>query len=206
MYLRIFVLMNAVALAGSEVLLPCTGKKNLLAFLLRALWMNVKEGNFRMVKKLVVIMTVLLTRPLRVLLADDDEEDRDLFREAIDEFGTQVTLRTADNGATLMDELTREGSELPDLIFLDLNMPLKNGHECLAEIYMNEKLRHIPVIIYSTSSNREQIEATYRAGASLYIPKPESFSDLQMITRKVLSFDWKNFTRPQKDKFVLRTG
>lgn len=138
-----------------------------------------------------------------ILLADDDADDRFLFKEAVDET-KDVVLVTVKDGLELMNKLTKSTGELPDAIFLDLNMPFKNGHECLREIKDNEKLRSIPVIIYSTSTNKTQIDSTYKDGANLYIPKPDSFSMLKKIVQKVFSIEWAEYKpQPSKDKFVL---
>ncbi|MDB5228930.1 MAG: response regulator with Che-like receiver domain [Bacteroidota bacterium] len=138
-----------------------------------------------------------------ILLADDDADDRFLFKEAVDET-KDVVLVTVKDGMELMNKLTKANGELPDAIFLDLNMPFKNGHECLREIKDNEKLKSIPVIIYSTSTNKAQIDSTYKDGANLYIPKPDSFSLLKKIVEKVFMLEWKEYKpQPSKDKFVL---
>src|SRR3954470_20640516 len=99
-----------------------------------------------------------------IILADDDADDRELFREALNE--THKTMfKTAKDGLSLM-QLLKDGKELPDAIFLDLNMPRMNGHECLKEIKKDKHLRKIPVLIYSTSKSPEYIQETYENGAS----------------------------------------
>ncbi|MBF0694221.1 MAG: response regulator [Flavobacterium sp.] len=130
---------------------------------------------------------------IKVLLADDDPDDRDLFTEAVNEHNADI--QTAGNGAQLMT-LLLETSEFPDFIFLDLNMPEKSGKECLQEIRQHPKLKDIPVIIYSTSSSKKDIDDTYSLGANLYITKPNSFSELRNTVREILSIDWKQ--REQK--------
>ena len=90
------------------------------------------------------------------------------------------------------------------MVFLDWNMPGKNGDEVLAEIRASESLRNIPVLIFTTSSSIENIEAARRLGANMYITKPNSFNDIVQIIRDCLSIDWKNFSNP--DKFVYRPG
>jgi CheY-like chemotaxis protein len=111
------------------------------------------------------------------MLADDDPDDRDLLAEAIIA-GNSAHVESAHNGAHLMLALTAM-EELPDMIFLDLNMPEKNGKECLSEIRQHDRLKGVPVIIYSTSSSKKDIDDAFDLGATLYVTKPNSFSELK---------------------------
>jgi CheY-like chemotaxis protein len=138
-----------------------------------------------------------------ILLADDDPDDRFLFKEAVAET-ENVMLVMVKDGMQLMNKLYDMAEKLPDAIFLDLNMPFKNGHECLREIKEDKRFCEVPVIIYSTATNRLQIDSTYKDGANLYIPKPDSFSKLKNIVKSVFSLEWKEYKpQPSKDKFVL---
>jgi len=140
-----------------------------------------------------------------ILLADDDKDDRFLFREALREVRNDIHLLTAEHGKALM-EMLFHATILPDLILLDINMPFKNGKECLIEIKNDRILSEIPVIMYSTSSNPRDIEDTYRAGANLYIEKPFSFSGLTELLGKVLMLDWSQYIpRPDRSLFVYQT-
>lgn len=130
---------------------------------------------------------------LRILLADDDPDDRELFAEAIESHDTEVD--SVPNGIQLMENLSQNDA-LPDLVFIDLNMPEKSGKECLSEIRNHERLKDIPVIIYSTSSSRKDIDDTFELGANLYITKPNSFSELKKALRKILQIDWSEY-RPK---------
>ena len=103
--------------------------------------------------------------PIRLLLADDDEDDRMFFKDALEELPVKSLLNTVNDGEQLIKLLTSETAVLPDLLFLDLNMPRKTGLECLDEIKRNEKLRSLPVIIYSTSLNKEVVDMLYEKGA-----------------------------------------
>ena len=138
---------------------------------------------------------------IRILLADDDPDDRDLFTEAITEHNADVN--TVWNGAQLMKVLDSNES-LPDFIFLDLNMPEKGGKECLLEIRKHAKLKEIPVIIYSTSSSKKDIDDTYELGANLYITKPNSFTELRKAVRKIMALDWSRYQpRSSKSDYVF---
>jgi CheY-like chemotaxis protein len=133
----------------------------------------------------------LKKEPLYILLADDDADDRELFGEAIEETGLNVKLDFAEDGKDLINMLSSL-QNLPHMIFLDLNMPNKSGRECLDFIRNSEKLKHIPVIIYSTSSSTSDIDDTYSKGANLYVKKPTSYNELLEMAKNVLLLNWLN--------------
>ncbi|HEX8515493.1 MAG TPA: response regulator [Bacteroidia bacterium] len=142
---------------------------------------------------------------INVLIADDDDDDREFFAEVITDLAPEVKISCAKNGATLMALINEPETVLPDLIFLDLNMPCKNGRECLKEIKKSPRLRHIPIIIYSTSSNVKDIENAYTEGADLYVTKPNTFPELKRMAKKILNIDWNSFILNHRiEKFVLR--
>ena len=130
---------------------------------------------------------------INVLLADDDIDDRFFFDKALNEISQSTKLTTVGNGEELMNYLSRNLDNLPDILFLDLNMPCKNGFECLYELKDNEKLKSIPVIIFSTffpgDHNYEQgiIETLKRIGAKDYIRKPEDFASLKEVINNTLT-------------------
>lgn len=137
-----------------------------------------------------------------VLLADDDDDDRLLFLDVLKELPTPVNLNVAANGEILMRML--DISVRPDLLFLDLNMPLKNGFECLEEIRSDKRLNDLPVIIFSTSSQPSAIDKVYKAGAQLYIRKPNDFTQLKKVINHVLVMDWDTRAfQPPREEFVL---
>jgi CheY-like chemotaxis protein len=104
-----------------------------------------------------------------------------------------------------MNYLNNEDSVLPSVLFLDLNMPKKNGVECLLEIKKNEKLNDIAIAIYSTSSSEEHIEETFINGANIYIKKPNDFEDLKKILAEVVTINWQYHTSGlNKDNFLMR--
>lgn len=126
---------------------------------------------------------------LHILLADDDDDDRYFFAQAIQELSGSIKLSTAKDGTELLRLLKSTVAELPDLIFLDLNMPRKNGVECLEELRQNVQFKNIPVIIYSTSSHPCQVEDTFIKGANLFVQKPDSYSGIKRVLHKVLSIN-----------------
>lgn len=141
---------------------------------------------------------------LNIILADDDQDDVFLFKSAIDELALTIKLATVYDGDKLMKRLSQKNVALPDAIFLDLNMPLKSGHECLTEIKESEELNHLPVIIFSTSFQEKVVNELYEEGAHYYIQKPSSFQALQDLIKKALILVTENtHSQPDKRDFVL---
>jgi len=142
--------------------------------------------------------------PVNVLLADDDEDDRLFFREAFEEIKIKTKVKTVNDGVELMNHLTKKGNELPHILFLDLNMPRKNGMDCLMEIKRSDNLKDIPVAIYSTSASEEDIENTFVKGANVYIKKPSDFSTLKKILEEVITINWQYHTSGlNRESFML---
>jgi CheY-like chemotaxis protein len=121
---------------------------------------------------------------LRILMADDDETDRELFIEAIKETNADCLVDQVKNGLEALDYL-RQARLQPDLIFLDLNMPVMGGREALIELKASEKLRVIPVFVLSTSSAKSDVMESYAAGANLFLVKPASFDGLTHMLRNI---------------------
>ncbi len=139
--------------------------------------------------------------PLIIFLADADADDRAMFEEVITEIDSSIQLTCAEDGMKLL-QLLNSKMPLPHLIFLDLNMPNKNGKECLDEIRRVERLKDIPIIIYSTSSSPKDINDTFDKGANLYVRKPSSFKELRSITKDVLALDWEQY-KPYNAKSIF---
>jgi CheY-like chemotaxis protein len=112
---------------------------------------------------------------MTLLYVDDDREDRELFSEAIANINPSINCLLASNGADAMTKLTQSK---PDYIFMDINMPVMDGKECLQQIRNDPSLAHIPVIMYSTSSNERDISECSALGANDFIVKPSSFRAL----------------------------
>lgn len=142
---------------------------------------------------------------MNIALADDDEDDRMLFMEAMDQITIKTKLSIFTNGKELMDYLLLPGVVLPQLIFLDLNMPIKGGMQCLREIRNHVRLKDLVVAIYSTSSSEKDIEETFVKGANIYINKPNSFTELKEAVLKVLQINWQYQTSNlNPENFLLR--
>jgi CheY-like chemotaxis protein len=131
-------------------------------------------------------------RPIVILLADDDEEDRMLAADALEESRVVNDLRFVQDGEELLDYLYHRGkyaepgsSPTPGLILLDLNMPRKDGREALREIKADPDLRRVPVVVLTTSKAEEDIYRTYDLGANSFITKPVSFDGLVAVMRDI---------------------
>ncbi|WP_178987771.1 response regulator [Winogradskyella schleiferi] len=142
---------------------------------------------------------------INIVLADDDEDDRALFELAVNELKVPHQFDMCKNGQELIDYFRQPETRLPDILFLDLNMPNLSGVETLKEIRKDPGLRGITVAIYSTSSSERDIEATFLEGANIYINKPSDFETLKKIIKKVVTIDWQYHTSIlNRDNFLFR--
>ena len=135
-------------------------------------------------------------KPITILMADDDPEDRQLTKEAFEENRLKNDLRFVENGEEMLDYLNRRGkytdpesSPRPGLILLDLNMPLKDGREALQEMKADPRFKSIRVVVMTTSQADEDIAHSYSLSASSYIMKPVTFDGLLEVIR-VLGKYW----------------
>jgi CheY-like chemotaxis protein len=141
-----------------------------------------------------------------LLLADDDIDDCIFFEDALKELPISATLSTVNDGIQLMNYLLAKPGNLPDVLFLDLNMPRKNGIECLTEIKLIDKLKNLPVIIFSTSLNMEVVDLFYQKGAHYYIRKPGEYEKLRKIILEAVTLASQNkLSQPTRDKFILHS-
>lgn len=127
------------------------------------------------------------TELLHIVFADDEENDRLLFLDALKELKIKTITHTVNDGVELMEYLSNEDNVMPHLLFLDINMPRKNGHECLKEIRANDKLKDIAIAIFSTSMSENDIDEALINGANVYINKPNSFDKLKDVVHKVVT-------------------
>jgi len=164
----------------------------------------VKFRDYKKIKARLNYINVNL-KPLNILLADDDTDDCIFFKEAVEELLLSTQLTAVNDGEQLMKLLTNETNELPDVLFLDLNMPRKNGFECLSEIKGNQKLRQLPVIIFSTSFEQEVVNLLYKNGAQYFIRKPSEFSQFKKIIHQtfITLIIPQNILQPNRENFVL---
>lgn len=122
-----------------------------------------------------------MEKKVSLLIIDDDADDRMLFIEAVKEIDDNIECITANNGQQALDMLKNDIRILPDLIFLDIRMPLLSGKQCLAEIKNDERLKHIPVIIYTTSREVEESKKLKEMGASHFISKPGNAEEIYYL-------------------------
>jgi len=139
-----------------------------------------------------------------IFLADDDSDDREFFADALLEIDRDIILRQAQDGMHLMDDLhALSSSELPEFIFLDINMPGKSGLECLEEIRnLSGSLKDVNIVMLSTSSDPENIRRALELGATCYAVKPSSFEKLKSLLEQALSASLVG-TIEEKKKFLL---
>ena len=114
-------------------------------------------------------------KQLNILLADDDLDDCRFFKEALEALPLTTKLTTVNDGEELMTYLLENTDHLPHVLFLDINMPRKDGFECLTEIKNNDTLKDLPVVMFSTSGAQDKISILFKTGADVYIRKPSNF-------------------------------
>jgi len=142
---------------------------------------------------------------VRILLTDDDDDDRDFFADAIADLNLNFPVEFYKSGLELVNRLHDKSLDIPDIIFLDLNMPVMSGFETLQQIRGDSQFKDVPVIaIYSTSSTSEGVINTFGLGANAYVIKPVSFEDLQKLLKKVIEMDWsKRFDNVEMESFII---
>jgi CheY-like chemotaxis protein len=127
-----------------------------------------------------------LSDQMIVFFADDDLDDQDFFKKALSRVDQSIHLITAINGEEALAKLFLFFNRIPDLIFLDVNMPRKSGLECLNEIKKNNRFEHTPIVMYSTSFQEKDIQESKFHGALDFFKKPTSLSVLENYLRSVL--------------------
>ena len=125
-----------------------------------------------------------------ILVIDDDPDDIAFFCEALGEIDDTLHCLAANSGEEALNLLRTQTSTLPDYIFLDLNMPRLNGKQTLIELKADPRLSNVPVIIYTTSKSKDDMEDTKRLGAACYVTKPNKFSSLKKMITIVLDEKW----------------
>ncbi len=146
----------------------------------------------------------MTNEPIYVLLAEDDKDDCLLFSDALNEIKMNTFVNTVYDGQELLNYLNKEGVVLPNVLFLDLNMPCMNGKDCLIEIKKISKLKDMAIAIYSTSGAEKDIEDTFINGANVFIKKPSDFGALKKILKQVITLNWQYQTSGlNRDNFFL---
>lgn len=136
-----------------------------------------------------------------IVLAETDDNDYLIFSVAVNQQEIPVKLRRAENGVILMQLLSED---IPDILFMDLLLPVKSGKQCIKEIRADERYDELPIIAYTTLQDLDNIEFCYREGANLYVLKPKDAATLVATLRRILSIDWKKILYfPQRSQFVI---
>lgn len=145
------------------------------------------------------------SKQLNVLLAEDDEDDRYFFDKALKELPISTHLTTGHDGEELMNYLYENSSRVTgtDVLFLDINMPRKNGIECLSEIKQNKKLKDLPVVMFSTTNSWETIGMLFKSGAHVYIHKPGDFAQLKEVINHALPIASGKISSTSQVKYIL---
>jgi DNA-binding response OmpR family regulator len=142
-----------------------------------------------------------MTAVENVLIAEDDHEDFEILCDAIKELPFEVEINRAENGDVLIQVLN---TKIPDLLFLDIVMPCKDGRQCLKEIRADKKFDLLPIVMYSSHRHSSTVEFCFREGANLYTIKPTAFEELKMILVKIFSIEWKkSLYYPPLPSFVI---
>jgi CheY-like chemotaxis protein len=137
---------------------------------------------------------------LKILLVDDDPEEYELITSALESLKVKGEVVQVEDCQDVSDSIK---AHKPDLVFMDINMPSINGIECLKAVRGDRKFENLPVIMYSTSNNVNDIKESYNHRANLYVVKPDSFHKLINSLQKVLAFDWDLKTRLELNKFLI---
>jgi response regulator RpfG family c-di-GMP phosphodiesterase len=136
-----------------------------------------------------------------VVVADDDTDDFELLADVIRSLPLKVMVSRADNGNVLM-KLIHE--KIPDLLFLDIILPYKDGKDCIREIRSDKKFDSLPIIVYTSIRDLETVEFCYRWGTNLFVHKPHTYSEIGDVVRKIFSINWKKLRYyPTRNEFVV---
>jgi len=146
-------------------------------------------------------MSLTETKSTNVLIAEDDDDDFFIFSVAISEISFAVILRRAEDGEILMKMLQEQ---IPDILFLDMLMPCREGKQCLLDIRSDRRYDSLPIIVYTSLEDLDTIEYCYRQGSNLFTVKPNSIEDLKEALHRILSIDWKKTMYfPPKSEFII---
>lgn len=138
-----------------------------------------------------------------ILLAEDDPDDQYLFTEALDNLDIRERPVLLGNGQEVLNYL-RQAIVLPDLIFLDINMPIKDGLTALSEIRAMAELKDLPVIVFSTTASPTSVETAWKLGATRYATKPSGFEPLVLLLKTIFSQIVEGTLPSERDYFVFK--
>lgn len=139
--------------------------------------------------------------PLTIFYTDDDADDQHLFKEVMADIAGDHRIYTQNHGDELLEMLS-DPPPSPNIIFLDLNMPVKNGYEVLKEMRRPGAFADIPVVVFSTSDDKQVVAMTKELGADMFVSKPASYNELKHTVKAVLSKDWSLGAKPADHEFL----
>ena len=142
-------------------------------------------------------------KPLKIVLADDDNDDCLFFKKALEDLKLPTHLTIVHDGEELMNYLSENSKNLPDILFLDLSMPRKNGLECLSEIKQNKNLKDLSLVMLSTSNSKDTISKVFKIGANVYIHKPGDFAQLKQVIHHALPIASEKIFSHSPVKYIL---
>lgn len=136
-----------------------------------------------------------------VVIAEDDHDDYEILNDVIQNLPLKVIVTRAENGDFLM-KLIHE--KTPDIIFLDIVMPCRDGKACIQEIRSDRKFDNVPIIVYTSLKDLDTIEFCFRSGSNLYVHKPNTYSEIVDVVRKIFALNWKKAHYfPVRSEYVL---
>jgi CheY-like chemotaxis protein len=146
----------------------------------------------------------MIPQNINILLADDDEADCLLFKDALEELPVTAQLTIVHDGEQVMEEISKRGKKLPDVLFLDLNMPRKSGFATLGAIKRSSELLSLPVVILSTTSELKTVKNVFRDAAHYYICKPDNFLQLKKVIYEAITLiTQKDNPMPNEEDFII---
>jgi CheY-like chemotaxis protein len=142
--------------------------------------------------------------PYLILLADDDLSDQEIFKNALKSAKFKSKVNILNNGVELINYLNSKNN-LPDVIFLDINMPLKNGLECLQEIRSEERFKELIIVMFSNTTSQQKIVESFENGANVYLSKSHSKEKLHKAIQKIIMYTHLYKTPPfHIDNFIMK--
>ncbi len=157
-------------------------------------------------KKAAINLYHMILKGINIVLADDDIDDCVFFKKALEEILESSHLTIVNDGEKLMKYLNENTDNLPLVLFLDINMPRKNGIECLAEIRQNKKFKGISVVMFSTTNSGDTINLLFRSGAHVYIHKPSDFAQLKQVIHHAIPLAAENTFSKNPLKYILNAS
>jgi DNA-binding response OmpR family regulator len=143
-------------------------------------------------------------KDITIHYTDDDFEDLEMFKKAVEKSNVNVTLRTYNSGDEFLESIRKDDSS-NSIAFLDLNMPGKSGFEVLKNLRDTTDFKNLPVVMYSTSSDENAISTSKDIGATMYAVKPTSFTTLKKMIEKIIDINWQKFKTPP-ESFVFNNA